>query len=147
MERVEKSYTTEGFENNRDFMGVTVLQTSLTENTPQEVYELYKKRWGIETFYNYLKNQAGYNSLHIDNYCKAQGLAFIMLVSSLIYCEMEKRAKEINGKSLQDCLLEARMVKTHKRLERWSVTNCLKRQKELFEHFGVPLTIEELLHT
>lgn len=147
MERGEKSYTTEGFEKNRDFMGVTVLQTSLTENTPQEVYELYKKRWGIETFYNYLKNQAGYNSLHIDNYCKAQGLAFIMLVSSLIYCEMEKRAKEINGKSLQDCLLEARMVKTHKRLERWSVTNCLKRQKELFEHFGVPLTIEELLHT
>jgi hypothetical protein len=29
----------------------------------------------------------------------------------------------------------------------WTISNCLKRQKELFFELGVPLTIEEILHT
>ena len=147
MERGEKAYTEEKFEKLKDFMGVTVLQTSLKDNTPQEIYELYKKRWNIETFYNYLKNQAGFNSLHLDDYYKTQGLAFIMLVSSLIYSAMEKATKDINGKSLQDCLLEAKMLKANKRFDVWSVVNCIKRQKELFDALNAPLTIEKLLHT
>ena len=147
MELGEKSYTQEGFDNNKDFMGVVVLQTSLNENKPQEIYELYKNRWGIETFYNYLKNQAGYNSLHLDNYYKTQGLAFIMLVSALIFSDMKEAAKNIKGKSLQDCLLEARMLKAHKRNNKWTVTNCLKKKKELFDSFNTPLTVEDLLYT
>ena len=147
IERGDKSYTQESYEKNKDFMGVTVLQTSLKDNKPQEIFELYKKRWCIETFYNYLKNQAGYHSLHLDDYSKTQGLAFIMLVCALIYSEMEKATKEIKGKSLQDCLLEARMVKANKRMNMWTISNCLKRQKELFFELGVPLTIEEILHT
>lgn len=147
MELGEKSYTQEGFNQNKDFMGVIVLQTSLIDNKPQEIFELYKNRWGIETFYNYLKNQAGYNSLHLDNYYKTQGLAFIMLVSSLIFREMKEATKEIKGKSIQDCLLDARMLKVHKRFDKWTVTNCLKRQKELLDALQTPLTVENLLHT
>ena len=147
MELGETSYTQEGFEKNKDFMGAIVLQTNLNDNTPQEIFEFYKSRWGIETFYNYLKNQAGYNSLHLDNYNKTQGLAFIMLVSALIFNEMKEAVKDIKGKSLQDCLLEARMLKAHKRMNKWTVTNCLKKQKELFEKLGVPLTVENLLYT
>ena len=143
----ETSYTQEGFEKNKDFMGAIVLQTNLNDNTPQEIFEFYKSRWGIETFYNYLKNQAGYNSLHLDDYNKTQGLAFIMLVSALIFNEMKEAVKDIKGKSLQDCLLEARMLKAHKRMNKWTVTNCLKKQKELFEKLGVPLTVENLLYT
>ena len=37
-------------------MGVTVLQTSLEEKTPEEIYCLYKKRWKLETFYSYIAN-------------------------------------------------------------------------------------------
>lgn len=147
MELGEKSYTQEGFDQNKDFMGVIVLQTSLVDNKPQEIFGLYKNRWGIETFYNYLKNQAGYNSLHLDNYYKTQGLAFIMLISSLIFSEMKEATKEIKGKSIQDCLLEARMLKAHKRIDKWTVTNCLKKQKELLDELKTPLTIENLLYT
>jgi IS4 transposase len=34
-------------------MGVIVLQTSISDKSPQEIYTLYKKRWQIETFYDY----------------------------------------------------------------------------------------------
>lgn len=57
--RGDKAYTREGFERAKYFMGGIVLQTSLEEQTPQEIYVLYKKRWQIETFYNYFKNKAG----------------------------------------------------------------------------------------
>ena len=139
MQRGDKSYTREGFEKAKYYMGVTVLQTSLEDKTPQEVYELYKKRWTIETFYNYFKNKAGYNSLYVEDYYKTQGLAFIMLVAALIHQEVEAAAAELDGKSVTTCLLEARMVKAHKRHGQWTVCNCLKKQVELFKKMNTPL--------
>lgn len=141
------SYTMESFERVKDYMGVAVLQTSLKDKTPQEIYELYKKRWSIETFYDYFKNKANYVALHEENYYKTQGLAFIMLVSALIHQEVEKATKQVKGKTLQDCLLEARMVKANKRHGVWTVTNCLKKQIELFRVLNAPLTASSLLHT
>jgi hypothetical protein len=43
----DKAYTQEGFDKLKDFMGVIVLQTSIMGRTPQEIYEIYKKRWTI----------------------------------------------------------------------------------------------------
>ena len=94
-----KAYTKEGFERAKYFMGVIALQTSIEEQIPQEIYGLDKKRWQIETFYNYFKNKAGYNSMHAQDYCKTQGLAFVMLVSALIHQEFETAAASIQGKS------------------------------------------------
>ena len=45
-------------------MGVIVLQTSIEDKTPEEIYTLFKERWTIETFYNYFKNKAGYAAIH-----------------------------------------------------------------------------------
>lgn len=52
----------------------------------------------IETFYNYFKNKAGYNSLYAEDYYKTQGLAFMLLVSALIHQEMEAAVADIDGK-------------------------------------------------
>ena len=147
MEHGDKSYTKEGFEKTKYYMGVTVLQTSLEDKTPQEVYELYKKRWAIETFYNYFKNKAGYSSLYAEDYYKTQGLSFIMLVSALIHQEVEAAVANVNGKNITTCLLEARMVKAHKRHGKWTVCNGLKRQVELFKQLNTPLDVNGLLHT
>ena len=147
MENGDKSYTKEGFEKTKYYMGVTVLQTSLEDKTPQEVYELYKKRWAIETFYNYFKNKAGYSSLYAEDYYKTQGLSFIMLVSALIHQEVEAAVANLNGKNITTCLLEARMVKAHKRHGKWAVCNGLKRQVELFKQLNTPLDVNGLLHT
>lgn len=139
MARGENAYTKEGFNKMKHFMGVTVLQTSLSEKSPQEIYELYKKRWTIETFYNYFKNKAGYSSLYAEDYYKTQGLAFVMLVAALIHQEVEMAVANIEGKNVSTCLLEARMVKAHKRHDQWTVCNCLKKQVDLFKKMNTPL--------
>ncbi len=141
MERGDKAYTKEGFEKAEYYLGVTVLQTSLENESPQKIYTLYKKRWTIETFYNYFKNKAGYNSLNAGDYYKTQGLAFIMLVSALIHQEMEAAVADINGKDVTNCLLESRMIKAHKRHGNWAVCYCLKKQVELFKRLSTPLNV------
>lgn len=144
MENGSKSYTKEGFERAKDFMGVIVLQTSLKDKSAREIYELYKKRWAIETFYQYFKNKAGYSSLYAEDYYKTQGLAFIMLVSALIHREVENALPKQSGKSVSTCLLEARMVKAHKRHDEWTVCNCLKKQVELFKLMNTPLSVSSI---
>ena len=62
MAKGEKNYTEGSLAKMAPLMGVTVLQTSLTKKTPAEIYMLYKKRWTIETYYNYFKSQANYSS-------------------------------------------------------------------------------------
>ncbi len=141
MAKDDKAYTRESFNKQKYFMRVTVLQTSLEEKTPEEVYTLYKKRWQIETFYNYFKKKANYASLHAEDYYKTQGSAFIMLISALIHQEVEKAAKAVDGKSLDDCLLDARMIKVHKRHGVWKLCNCLKKQTELFKKLNTELTV------
>ena len=147
MEQGHKSYTKESFDKLKYFMGVIVLQTNLEDQSAQEIYELYKKRWQIETFYNYFKNKANYSSLHEQDYYKTQGLAFIMLVSALIHQEFEEASASIKGKSVQSCLLDARMVKIHKRHGNWSVCNLLGKQKELFKQLNTEANIQSVLHT
>lgn len=136
-----KSYTKEGFEKAKYYMGVTVLQTSIEDSTPEEIYTLYKKRWSIETFYNYFKNTANFASLHVEDYYKTQGLSFIMLITSLIHHNMSEAAKACEGKTLQTCLLEARMVKANKRHGKWTACNCLKKQTELFKAFNTAMQV------
>lgn len=143
----DKSYTQDGFDKLKDFMGLIVLQTSNMEKPPQEIYELYKKRWAIETYYNYFKNKADCSSLYQQDYYKTQGLAFIMLVSSLILREFEDAVKAVKGKSVQDCLLDARMVKADKRRGVWTVCNCRKKQVDLFELLNTKLAVEIEQHT
>ena len=138
-----KSFTKESFEENVRYMGVTVLQTSLGEGrSAEEVYDLYKKRWAIETFYNYFKNKAGYVSLYQEDYYKTQGLSFVMLVSALIRYEMTLAAKNVEGMSVQDCLLTAKMVKIHKRNSVWYICNMLKKQRDLFSVLNTPALVE-----
>ena len=54
---------------NKEIFGVYVLQSNAAM-TAEEVFSNYKKRWGIETFYQYLKNYADFNDLMIQDYYK-----------------------------------------------------------------------------
>ena len=117
------SYSLEKFEELKELLGVTVLQTNLYDKTPQEFYELYQKRWRIETYFNYFKNTADYNALHLPDYYKTQGLAFIMLVEALVHHDFQEalKASELKGKTIRECLLDARLIKIHKRNDTWQI--------------------------
>ena len=85
-------YTQEEYEKNKDLFGVIVLFTN-TSLSPEEVFCNYKKRWSIETFYQFLKNTTDFNNLKIEDYYKEQGLAFIMLITGQIHHYVELSVK------------------------------------------------------
>ena len=91
--------------------------------------------------YNYFKNRLECKSLGQQDYYKTQGLAFLMLVEALIHHEFEEASRAVQGFSVQDCLLQARMVKADKRHGVWCVANCIPRQQKLFKKLNTPLTL------
>lgn len=131
-------YTKEKYDEVKDFFGVIVLQTNL-DITAKEIYIYYKKRWKIETFFNYFKNRVDINALGLSDYYTTQGMCFIMLIVGLIYEELKLAVKDINGKSINDCLLEAKFIKINKKGNNWSVSNAKKDLQELMSKLNVDL--------
>lgn len=127
-----EKYTIEKYNEVKDFFGVLVIQTNLDKSS-KEIYELYKKRWAIETFFNYFKNTIDINSLGINNYYATQGLSFIMLIVGLIHHELKENFSSIRGKSIDDCLLEARFAKLNFKNGIYSVSKIKKDTQNLLE--------------
>lgn len=130
----KKGYTQEKLEEMEEFFGVYVFQTN-SKKTPKEIFEAYKKRWGIETFYQYLKNRGDYNDLMMQDYYKEQGFAFIMLVAGQIHWRMTEAVARLNDNTLSiyDVLLKARAMKIEKKGNYWMLTNTRKKDLELFK--------------
>ena len=135
-----KSHTLAKYNKNKEFFGTVVLQTNL-EKSPEEIYRFYKRRWLIETFYDYYKNRLDVNALHLPDYYQTQGLSFVMLVTSLIHHDFLVKTKE-TGKSVADLLLDARFLKLHKKKGAWSLENTSLKHYELFSSLGISLDKE-----
>ena len=73
-------YTEEEYLNEKDSNGVIVLTMNRNDLDAKQVYEHYKKRWRIETFYDRLKNGLDFSELNIDDHAMIQGLSFCMLI-------------------------------------------------------------------
>lgn len=136
-------YSMESYLEKKDRFGTIVLESNL-DKSAEEIYKLYKRRWNIETFYDYYKNRLDVSSLHLNDYYKTQGLSFIMLVTSLIYSSFTKALKEKKIKeNPQDILLNARFLKLHKnQAGKWNVENINQKHLKIFEAFGLDLSKE-----
>ena len=130
-------YTQEKFEQNKETFGVYVLQSN-TAKTAEEVLGGYKKRWGIETFYQYLKNTGDFNDLMIQDYYKEQGFSFIMLITGQIHQKMISAVKSLddNTISVHDILLMARCMKMERRGNNWNLKNVRKRDIQILKRLG-----------
>lgn len=111
-------YTKEKFEQNRESFGVYVLQSNAAKS-PEEIFACYKKRWGIETFYHYLKNRGDFNDLMLQDYYEEQGFSFIMLIAAV-------KSLDDNTLSVHDVLLMARCMKMERRGNSWNLKNARK---------------------
>lgn len=133
-----KKYMQEKLDEIRDYFGMIVLETSYAkeEKTAEEIYMMYKKRWRIENFYNFVKNTCRIEALHQQDYYKTQGLSFIFLITGLIQSEFAKRLKNLEGITARDIILDARMIKLTKRGSRWQMRNVKKSVKERMTKFG-----------
>lgn len=130
-------YTQEKLEKNRELFGVYVLQSN-SAKTAEEVFAGYKKRWGIETFYQYLKNNADFNDLMIQDYYKEQGLSFVMLITGQIHQKMINAVRKLNNNaiSVHDILLMARCMKMERRGNSWNLKNARKRDLQILKQMG-----------
>lgn len=133
----KKGYTPEKLEEQKEFFGVYVLETNSSKSA-QEVFESYKRRWGIETLYQYIKNRADFNNLKFEDFYKEQGFSFIMLVVGQIHQEMIKAQQKLhdNTTSINDLLLKARAMKMEKRGDFWILRNVKKKDLAIFEKIG-----------
>jgi len=110
--------------------------------TAQDIWSLYKRRWSIETLFDYFKNGQGAVALGHQDYCREQGLAFVLLVSALIMREASHAAQASGlGMSVGDILLDARMVKACRRFGKWEALNCKKKRLELFSKMNTGLKV------
>ena len=127
-------YTTEGYEKAKEFFGVYVLQTS-SKKKAEAIFTDYKKRWGIETFYQYLKNRADFNDLMMQDYYKEQGFSFIMLITGQIHQQMIDAVKMLddNTMSVSDVLLMAKFMKLELHGSNWNLKNTRKRDLKTLE--------------
>jgi hypothetical protein len=137
MELGKSGYTQEKFEQSKENFGVYVLQSN-TAKSPEEVFSSYKKRWGIETFYHYLKNKGDFNDLMIQDYYEEQGFSFIMLIAGQIHQKMITAVKSLddNTLSVHDILLMARCMKMERRGNTWNLKNTRKRDLQILKKLG-----------
>ena len=139
LEQDPQKYSMEEYEKLKDFFGVIILQSNL-EISSKEIYVYYKKRWTIETFFNYFKNRVDINNLGLSDYYATQGMCFIMLIVGLIYHDMKDVAKVIRGKSIDDLILETKFIKLNKKGTKWCVSNARKELQVLMGKLNVDLT-------
>ena len=136
----EGVYTIDKYNLYKYFFGSIILESNLNKSA-EDIYKLYKKRWLIETFYDYYKNRLDVNAIHLSDYYQTQGLSFIMLITSLIYSEFRSRTKHLK-KSPTDLLLDARFIKIHLKKNKWKMENTCKKHYELFESLNINLLNE-----
>jgi len=146
LECIEKKvpgYTEAKLEAAEKTFGVIVLETTHS-GTPEEIYNYYKDRWSIETFYDYLKHQMNFNALGVQDWAKLQGLAFMMLLSTLINGAIQGKLKQstLSGIYMPEVLLTASSVKATKRNELWAIENTTKRERDLFHALSVSVGAE-----
>ena len=137
MELGMNGYSQEKFEQSKENFGVYVLQSNSAKSAEQ-VFNSYKKRWGIETLYQYMKNKADFNNLMIQDYYKEQGMSFVMLITGQIHQRMIAAVKNLNNNaiSVNDILLMARCLKMERRGNNWNLKNARKRDLEILKQLG-----------
>ena len=137
MDMEEKNYTQENYDKYSEWWGVYFLQTTCKDPAPA-VYSDYKGRWSIETYNNYVKNDADFNDLQIQDYYVQHGFDFIMLVTGIIHQTLNEAVKQINKSSVSvfDVLIKAGHMRMVKRDDNWQLHNTRTKDLVLLEAMG-----------
>ena len=136
----EKILTNVGF-------GVIVLRLNLSKETTASVaYCNYKKRWSIETHYNFVENIIRFYGLKTSDYYTMQGLSFIILVVGQIKSSFKKKQKSSSSNyvrhlSIKECLIKAARMKVSQHInKKWHFAASTQRTLELLKEMGVNIT-------
>ena len=135
----KKGFTEDGLVNTEKNFGLFLLETSNTQKTPREIFCDYKSRWQIETFYNYVDNIVDFNALYQQDYCRTQGLSFIIQIAGMIYHELKELADRHNY-SVKTVMRTLKGIKLSKEKNIWKIKNVVKSKRVIAEELDVNLT-------
>lgn len=137
MEAGEKSHTQENYDKYCDWWGVYFLQTTAPDPAPV-IYSDYKGRWAIETYNNYVKNDASFNDLKLQDYYVQHGFDFIMLVTGLIHEKLNAAVRSMKKSSIStfDLLVKAGHMRMVMRENEWQLHNTRTKDLELLKAVG-----------
>ena len=137
MEAGENNYTQGNYDKYCDWWGVYFLQTTAPDPAPV-IYSDYKGRWAIETYNNYIKNDADFNDLKLQDYYVQHGFDFIMLVTGLIHERLNAAVRSMKRSSIStfDILVKAGHMRMVLRDEEWQLHNTRTKDLELLKALG-----------
>ena len=137
MEAGENNYTQENYDKYCDWWGVYFLQTTAPDPAPV-IYSDYKGRWAIETYNNYVKNDANFNDLKLQDYYVQHGFDFIMLVTGLIHEKLNAAVRSMKKSSIStfDILVKAGHMRMVMRENEWQLHNTRTKDLELLRAVG-----------
>ena len=128
-------YTEEGLAESELYFGLFLLETNNLNLTAEEIFCHYKDRWSIETYYNYVRNDADFNALYQQDYFCMQGLSFIVTVSGMIYHDVKKVA-DTSKISVKEIMREMKKLKISLEGNKWVVQNKIKSVRETARKVG-----------
>lgn len=88
-----KKLNENSYENRKDNYGVVVFQSNI-DDTPQNIYKLYKERWNIELLFRAYKNQLMCDTTKVQSNSSVIGEEFINYISSIIASKIIKKAED-----------------------------------------------------
>ena len=143
----DDQHTEEILERLGPLFGVIVLRLNLSKETTASVaYSNYKKRWSIETHYNFVENIIRFYGLKTSDYYTMQGLSFIILVVGQIKSSFKKKQKSSSSNyvmhlSIKECLIKAARMKVSQHInKKWHFAASTQRTLELLKEMGVNIT-------
>lgn len=148
--RERKGYLT--LQNNRDTFDIekfekkekgfgTIVFISDKDMTPQNIYQMYDRRWEIESFFDFYKNVIHLDSIRVQDDTSVIGSEFLNFISSLISVKFKNklRSHNINKKlSFKQIISYLTKIKKIQKLD-GSWINCatLKYITELGDELGL----------
>lgn len=139
IEAGKKGYTEDGLADSEKSFGLFLLETSDMKKLPRDIFCDYKSRWAAETFYNYVDNTIDFNALYQRDYCRTQGLAFIIQIAGMVYHEL-REIVDRNHLSQKTVMGSLKGLKLSMEKGEWKMKNTVKGKRELAEMMGVTLT-------
>ena len=127
--------------------GIIILRTNRDKKTksPEAVYSDYKKRWKIETHYNFVENIVRFYGLKTDDYYVMQGLSFLILTVGQVKAEFKKKqmastSKYVTHLSTRECLVKAACLKLSQHRDKlWHIAVSTQKSTELMLEMGVDM--------
>lgn len=145
IDKGKKGYTEKTLIENDIYFGLFLLETNIpaTKYDSKTIFEHYKERWAIETFYNYVRNKCDFNAIYQQDYFMCQGLSFIITITCMIFNEVQY-SLEGAKKSIEDIFNTIGKLKINKYKNRWHVVNNIKSVRQMCQLVGfeIPKTID-----